>query len=82
MGTYLGIIIMDAYANIRGIGAMLGGLLGGPIVGVGAGLIGGIHRYSLGGFTALACAVGTTTSGLIGGFFYKKYRSNEINFKN
>jgi len=82
MGTFLGIIIMDAYANIRAIGALMGGLLGGPLVGITAGLIAGLHRFSLGGFTALACAVGTTTSGLIGGFFYKKYRSNEINFKN
>ena len=82
LGTFLGIIIMDAYANIRAIGALMGGLLGGPIVGITAGLIAGLHRFSLGGFTALACAVGTTTSGLIGGLFYKKYRNNEINFKN
>ncbi|MFW6280832.1 MAG: LytS/YhcK type 5TM receptor domain-containing protein [Halanaerobium sp.] len=82
MGTFLGIMIMDAYANIRAIGALMGGLLGGPLVGITAGLIAGLHRFSLGGFTALACAVGTTTSGLIGGLFYKKYRKDEINFKN
>ena len=82
MGTFLGIVIMDAYANIRAIGALMAGLLGGPAVGITAGLIAGLHRFYLGGFTALACAVGTTTSGLIGGLFYKKYRSNEINFKN
>ncbi|MFW5687054.1 MAG: LytS/YhcK type 5TM receptor domain-containing protein [Halanaerobium sp.] len=82
MGTFLGIIIMDAYANIRAIGALMGGLIGGPAVGITAGLIAGLHRYSLGGFTALACAVGTTTSGLIGGLFYKKYRNNEVDFKN
>lgn len=82
LGTFLGIIIMDAYANIRAIGALMAGLLGGPIVGITAGLIAGLHRFSLGGFTALACAVGTTTSGLIGGLFYKKYKNNEINFKN
>jgi two-component system LytT family sensor kinase/two-component system sensor histidine kinase LytS len=82
MGTFLGIIIMDAYANIRAIGALMAGLLGGPLVGIAAGLIAGLHRFSLGGFTALACAVGTTTSGFIGGLFYKKYKNNEINFKN
>lgn len=82
MGTFLGIIIMDAYANIRAIGALMAGLLGGPAVGITAGLIAGLHRFSLGGFTALACAVGTTTTGLIGGLFYQKYRRNEINFKN
>jgi LytS/YehU family sensor histidine kinase len=45
----------------------MGGLLGGPLVGLGAGLIGGIHRYFIGGFTAIPCAVGTISSGLIGG---------------
>jgi len=81
-GTYLGINILDAYANIRGIGAMLGGLLGGPIVGVAAGLIGGLHRYTLGGFTAFACAIGTTITGLIGGLFHKKYVKGKIDYKN
>ncbi|MGM0438295.1 MAG: LytS/YhcK type 5TM receptor domain-containing protein, partial [Bacillota bacterium] len=81
-GTYLGIYILDAYANIRGIGAMLGGLLGGPVVGVAAGLIGGLHRYTLGGFTAFACAIGTTTTGLIGGLFHKKYIKGKIDYRN
>jgi two-component system LytT family sensor kinase/two-component system sensor histidine kinase LytS len=74
LGTYLGIYIHDAYANIRAIGAVVGGLLGGPIVGFFAGLIGGIHRYFLGGFTAFACALSTTLAGLIGGIIYY-YRS-------
>lgn len=52
IGTYTG-QSMDggAIANSRVIGVLVGGLLGGPIVGVGAGLIAGIHRYTLGGFT-------------------------------
>ncbi|MGM0603152.1 MAG: LytS/YhcK type 5TM receptor domain-containing protein [Bacillota bacterium] len=82
LGTYLGIFILEAYANIRGIGAFMGGLLGGPAVGVLAGMIGGIHRYSLGGFTAFACAVGTITTGFMGGLFHKKYLKGQVNFKN
>lgn len=82
IGTYLGIYILNAYANIRGIGAMMGGLLGGPLVGILAGLIGGLHRYTLGGFTALACTVGTISTGLIGGLFHKKYIKGSINYKN
>jgi len=82
LGTYLGIIIMDAYANIRGIGALMGGLLGGPLIGAAVGIIAGLHRFSLGGFTALACAVGTTMTGLIGGFFHKKFLNDQIDFKN
>ncbi|ADQ14074.1 LytS/YhcK type 5TM receptor domain-containing protein [Halanaerobium hydrogeniformans] len=82
LGTYMGIIIMDAYANIRGIGALVGGLVGGPLIGFAVGLTSGLHRFSLGGFTALACAVGTTLTGLIGGYFHQKYLNDEINFKN
>ncbi|ACV34251.1 sensor histidine kinase [Accumulibacter sp.] len=67
MGTYLGFQIEGAIANTRAIGAVLGGLLGGPIVGLAVGLTGGLHRYSLGGFTDAACAVSTTVEGLIGG---------------
>lgn len=67
MGTYLGFQIEGAIANTRAIGAVLGGLLGGPVVGLAVGLTGGLHRYSMGGFSATACAVSTVTEGLIGG---------------
>jgi len=67
MGTYLGFQVEGAIANTRAIGAILGGILGGPFVGFAVGLTGGLHRYSLGGFTASACAVSTTVEGLIGG---------------
>ncbi len=67
MGSYLGFNIEGAIANTRAIGAVLGGLLGGPVVGLAVGLTGGLHRYSLGGFSATACAVSTVTEGLIGG---------------
>ncbi|MBM7623838.1 sensor histidine kinase [Sporohalobacter salinus] len=81
LGTFLGVNIFDAYANIRAIGAVVAGFLGGPLVGIGAGLIGGLHRYTLGGFTAFACAVGTISSGLIAGVI-RNYRSfDQINTK-
>ena len=67
LGTYLGFQIEGAIANTRAIGAVLGGLLGGPLVGLAVGLTGGLHRYSLGGFSASACAVSTVVEGLIGG---------------
>ncbi|ACL69797.1 sensor histidine kinase [Halothermothrix orenii] len=81
-GTYLSIYIMDAYANIRAIGAVVAGFLGGPLIGVLVGTVGGIHRFTLGGFTALACAIGTMTSGLIGGLFHKSFKNQQINSKN
>lgn len=70
MGTYFGLRIEDSIANTRAIGAVLGGLLGGPAVGFLVGLTGGLHRYSMGGFTALACAFSTVAEGVIGGLFH------------
>lgn len=62
----------NAIANTRVLGVVIGGLLGGPIVGLGAGLIAGIHRYALGGFTALACTLAVILAGITAGYFSKK----------
>ncbi|MCF3098052.1 sensor histidine kinase [Aeromonas australiensis] len=70
LGTYVGLDIDDAIANTRAVGAVLGGLLGGPLVGFLVGLTGGLHRYTLGGFTDLACAISTTCEGLLGGLVH------------
>lgn len=69
-GTYSGIPILDTEANIRDIGPMVAGLAGGPVIGLGAGLIGGIHRYSMGGFTMASCSLSTVLAGLLGGVIY------------
>ncbi|MBD1559419.1 sensor histidine kinase [Vibrio sp. S9_S30] len=82
MGTYFGLQINDAIANTRAIGAVMGGLFGGPVVGFAVGLTGGMHRYSLGGFTDLACTISTTAEGLIGGilhsYYVRKNRSSQL----
>ncbi|MCK4617816.1 stage II sporulation protein E, partial [Candidatus Aerophobetes bacterium] len=71
-GTYSGIKIFGAIANTRDLGPMIAGLVGGPFIGLGAGLIGGIHRYFLGGgFTAIPCTLATIISGLLGGLIYE-----------
>ncbi|WP_158784552.1 sensor histidine kinase [Pantoea sp. BAV 3049] len=70
MGTYFGLHIEDSIANTRAIGAVIGGLLGGPVVGGLVGLTGGLHRYSLGGMTALSCMISTITEGLLGGLMH------------
>ncbi|MTJ83783.1 MAG: sensor histidine kinase [Telmatospirillum sp.] len=71
MGTYFGLRLDDSIANTRAIGAVLGGILGGPSVGFAVGLTGGLHRYSLGGSTDLACAISTVAEGLIGGAVHR-----------
>lgn len=82
LGTYFGLHINDAIANTRAIGAVMGGLMGGPVVGLAVGLTGGLHRYSLGGFTDLACAISTTAEGLIGGlmhsYFVRRGQADQI----
>ncbi|NAS88871.1 stage II sporulation protein E [ANME-1 cluster archaeon AG-394-G21] len=69
-GTYSGIKIPGAIANVRDLGPMIAGLIGGPVIGLGAGLIGGIHRYFLGGFTCVPCSLATVLAGLFGGIIY------------
>ncbi|WP_312972532.1 sensor histidine kinase [Atlantibacter sp.] len=70
LGTYFGLHIEDSIANTRAIGAVMGGLLGGPVVGGLVGLTGGLHRYSMGGMTALSCMISTIVEGLLGGLVH------------
>jgi sigma-B regulation protein RsbU (phosphoserine phosphatase) len=73
-GTLSGIQVLGAIANIRDLGPMIAGFMGGPIAGLGAALIGAAHRYSLGGISALPCAISTIIAGLTGGavFFLRR----------
>jgi two-component system sensor histidine kinase LytS len=68
----------EAIANSRVIGVVVAGLLGGWKVGAGAGVIAGVHRYFLGGFTGFACGLSTIIAGAIAGYFYKKNKNNRI----
>ncbi|MCQ6561399.1 sensor histidine kinase [Paenibacillus mendelii] len=69
----------SAIANTRVLGVVLGGLLGGPLVGTGAGLIAGIHRFTLGGYTAVACGFSTIFAGIATGYIGNYLRRNGIN---
>lgn len=65
--------IDSAIANTRIMGVTIGGLLGGPLVGIGVGLIAGFHRLTLGGFTAVACAFSTILAGIVTGVLGKYF---------
>ena len=73
LSTYCGFNAYGANINTRVISATAAGLL---VAGIGAGLIGGIHRYfyAPGSFTALACSVGTVTFGVIGSLGSRFFR--------
>ncbi len=80
-GTYMGIPYLDAIANSRVIGAVVAGLLAGPWIGGLTGIIAGVHRYSMGGFTDLACAISTIMEGLFAGLVYHFCKNKEIGWK-
>lgn len=80
-GTYSAIEIQGALANSRVIGAVVAGLLGGPAMGAGAGLISGLHRWSLGGFTGFACALSTFTEGLIAGIIRNRLQDKRVRWE-
>ncbi|MFA5238065.1 MAG: SpoIIE family protein phosphatase [Methanoregula sp.] len=69
-GTMGGIEIMGAVINVRDLGPMVGGLVGGPVVGLGAGLIGAAYRATLDGFTVVPCIIATILAGLFGGLIW------------
>lgn len=63
-----GVSSSSTIANTRIMGVGISGLLGGPIIGIGVGSIAGIHRYMLGGTTALSCAISSILAGIITGY--------------
>lgn len=65
----------EAIANSRVIAVVVAGLLGGYRIGIGAGLISGIHRMFLGGFTAFACGFSTIIAGVFSGYLHKRLKN-------
>ncbi len=82
LGTYFGLPVRDAVANTRAIGAVLAGIIGGPLLGTAVGFTGGLHRYYVGGFVAGPAMLATTMEGLIGGLVHyylcRRNRSEQI----
>ena len=72
-GTFRGFSIEGVFLNFRDLGPIIAGLIGGPIAGAAAGVIGGLYRYSLGGWTALPCAVATIIAGILGGIVGRRW---------
>jgi PAS domain S-box-containing protein len=69
-GTISGLSVFGAVVNIRDLGPMAAGLVCGPYVGTGAGIIGGVFRFYQGGpymWTGLSAPI---LSGILGGIMY------------
>ncbi|GER71660.1 sensor histidine kinase [Weizmannia acidilactici] len=65
--------VESAIANTRIMGVGIAGLMGGPVVGIGAGVFAGIHRLTLGGYTNIACSLSTIIAGIFMGLLGKRY---------
>jgi sigma-B regulation protein RsbU (phosphoserine phosphatase) len=67
-GTYVGIpLASGAIVNIRDFAPIMAGLTAGPLIGLAVGLVGGIHRFFIGGFTCVPCGLATVFAGVIAG---------------
>ncbi|HEX3001349.1 MAG TPA: SpoIIE family protein phosphatase [Methanoregula sp.] len=69
-GLSSGISYSGANANIRDLGPIIAGLTCGPYVGLGAGLIGGAYRLTMGGSNVLAAAAGPVIAGFSAGLIW------------
>jgi len=63
-GMSSGVTYYGAVVNIRDLGPIIGGLSCGPVVGIGAGIIGAIYRVSVGGANVYAAALGPLLAGI------------------
>lgn len=70
VGTY-GFPVENATANTRAVAVIVGGLVAGPVVGLGAGLLAGIHRLLLGGLTAQAAMISVILQGYLAGKYFE-----------
>jgi two-component system, LytTR family, sensor histidine kinase LytS len=81
MGTYNGIPVEGALANTRIVGVLISGFMGGPVVGLGVGIISGFHRYMLGGFTAETCGIAAVLAGAMAGLVRQKLGLHRLTWK-
>ena len=81
--TCTGAQVQGAIPNTRVLGALAGGLLCGPTVGILAGLIGAVHRFffDIHGVTTFACALSTLVEGFLGAIIYRIFRKRNLSLE-
>lgn len=82
LSTYTGTYVNGAILNTRVIGVIAGGLIGGPVVGIGSALIAGFHRFAfdIGGFTAVSCTISTLFEGLLASTIWVHHQKTNRNY--
>ncbi|WP_346355612.1 PP2C family protein-serine/threonine phosphatase [Azotosporobacter soli] len=68
-GAFNAIPFYGGLVSLRPTGPILGGLIGGPWVGLGVGLIGGIDRFLQGGASVWSATLATVLAGLFAGLY-------------
>ena len=64
-------------ANTRVLTISVAGLIGGPVVGIGVGIVSGITRYLIGGIDAYTYVISSALIGLTSGYFgYRAMKNN------
>ena len=83
LGTYGGGKVDGSVANFRATAVVTAGLFGGPVVGLGAGLVAGLHRVliDIGGFSAIPCGLATVMEGLAAGLIARRFGSRALDWK-
>lgn len=78
MGTYTGDAVHLSVANLRAMSVITGGLVGGPVVGIGSGFIAGLHRNLIdpSGFSAFPCGLATFIEGTVAGIISLRLRDS------
>jgi len=80
-GMSSGIVFYGAVVNVRDLGPIIAGLLCGPFAGLGAGLIGGVYRISVGGTNVYAAALGPVIAGAVSGLVYNYHKKTMVSTK-
>lgn len=78
-GTYIGTTENSgAITNIRDLAPIVAGLVAGPVVGTAVGVIGGIHRFFVGGVSCVPCSMATILAGLLAGLIFRANKGKLI----
>lgn len=77
--TYTGIHVDGSLINVRIIAIMSGGILFGPVVGIPAGVISGLHRYliDINGPTSLPCLITSILAGLSSAIIHMRVKKQQ-----
>ena len=83
LGNYGTDPVYDAFANLRAMAVVTAGLIGGPIVGIGAGVLAGGHRFliDIWGFTSAPCGLATLLEGGVAGFLSWRFGPRVLHWK-